>query len=94
MIEAQVHYVMGCLGLLREPGLRYLDVRPRVQRDLNDRLQASMARTVWQTGCRSWYLDDRGRNFTLWPGFSVEYWLRTRRVARGDFRAVGWESGA
>ena len=27
-----------------------------------------MQRTVWNTGgCASWYLDDHGRNVTLWP---------------------------
>jgi hypothetical protein len=27
-----------------------------------------MRRTVWSTGgCASWYLDDHGRNVTLWP---------------------------
>lgn len=26
-----------------------------------------MARTVWTTGCASWYLDATGRNSTLWP---------------------------
>jgi hypothetical protein len=27
-----------------------------------------MRRTVWSAGgCASWYLDDHGRNVTLWP---------------------------
>jgi cyclohexanone monooxygenase len=27
-----------------------------------------MKRTVWSTGgCASWYLDEHGRNTTLWP---------------------------
>jgi len=27
-----------------------------------------MQRTVWSTGgCASWYLDEHGRNVTLWP---------------------------
>jgi cyclohexanone monooxygenase len=28
-----------------------------------------MQPTVWNTGgCASWYLDEHGRNTTLWPG--------------------------
>ena len=30
--------------------------------------QRRMLRTVWNAGgCASWYLDDHGRNVTLWP---------------------------
>jgi hypothetical protein len=36
--------------------------------------------TVWVAGgCRSWYLDGRGRNAALWPDFT---WRYRRRVAR------------
>ena len=39
-----------------------------------------MAGTVWTTGgCASWYLDDRGRNTTLWPGATWRFRNRTRR---------------
>jgi hypothetical protein len=30
-------------------------------------------------GCKSWYLDDTGRNSTLWPGTPAQF---RRRVAR------------
>lgn len=88
MIEAQVHYIMQCLRFMRGEDLRYLDVLPGVQREHNAELQTRMGETIWKTGCHSWYLDEHGRNFTLWPGFTVEYWLRTRRMKPGDFRAV------
>ena len=35
--------------------------------------------TSWLSGCQSWYLDRNGKNSTLWPGFSISYWWRTRR---------------
>jgi hypothetical protein len=37
-----------------------------------------MRKTVWTSGCASWYLDASGRNTTLWPGFTFEFWRRTR----------------
>lgn len=88
MIEAQASYVLQCIRTLEERRLRYLDVLPAQQREFNDRLQGRMKHAVWQTGCKSWYLDERGKNFTLWPGFTVEYWLRTRRLNARDFRFV------
>jgi cation diffusion facilitator CzcD-associated flavoprotein CzcO len=85
MIEAQVHYVLQCLERMRERGLAWLDVKPAAQRRFNDRLQDRLKDAVWNAGgCTSWYLDENGKNVTLWPGLTAEYWLRTRRV---DWRA-------
>jgi hypothetical protein len=60
-------------------------VRAGAQRDFNAWLQRRMTRTVWASGCRSWYLDARGKNVTLWPSFTWDYWLRTRRVHAADY---------
>ena len=49
-------------------------------------MQEKLRHAVWASGCRSWYLTPDGRNPTLWPGFTVDYWLRTRR---GHGSAVG-----
>jgi hypothetical protein len=41
---------------------------------------------VWsEGGCRSWYLDADGINRALWPGFSFEYWARSRRARRSAY---------
>ncbi|WP_433252784.1 flavin-containing monooxygenase [Streptosporangium sp. CA-135522] len=81
MIESQVRYVVDCLRLLSKTKARALDVRPEVQREFNDRLQNRLHDLVWnEGGCKSWYLDERGVNRTVWPGFTFEYWARTRKV--------------
>jgi cation diffusion facilitator CzcD-associated flavoprotein CzcO len=85
MIEAQARYALQCLQLLRAQGLRTLDVRPAVQAAFNATLRARLQRTVWASGCNSWYQTDDGRNPVLWPGFTVDYWLRTRRVELADY---------
>jgi cation diffusion facilitator CzcD-associated flavoprotein CzcO len=77
MIEAQIAYVMQALQHAR--GGNVLDVLPQAQQRFNRALQKRMAKTVWTSGCRSWYLDANGKNTTLWPGFSFVYRLRTRR---------------
>jgi hypothetical protein len=59
--------------------LRSVEVRPVMQDAFNNAVQRRMRRTVWTSGCASWYLDARGHNTTLWPGFTWEYRLRTRR---------------
>jgi cation diffusion facilitator CzcD-associated flavoprotein CzcO len=89
MIESQVRYVIECLRLLSRTGARALDVRPRAQRGYNDRLRARLDPLVWSAGgCRSWYLDEHGVNRTLWPGFTFEYWARTRKVKPGAYELI------
>jgi cation diffusion facilitator CzcD-associated flavoprotein CzcO len=85
MIEAQVHYVLACLRALRRHGGGAVAVRADAQTHFNDWVQRRMRRTVWASGCRSWYLDARGKNVTLWPSFTWDYWLRTRRVHERDY---------
>ena len=80
MIEAQVRYVMSALAYMRSKKVDALDVRSDVQLTFNRALQRRMSRTVWASGCKSWYLDERGKNVTLWPGFTFVYRLLTRRL--------------
>ena len=68
VIESQIRYVRAALATMSEQGLATVEPRPEVQRRWNGRLQRRMERTVWhQGGCASWYLDEHGRNTTLWP---------------------------
>ncbi len=89
MMEAQYRYVLSALALLRRRRLRALDVRADVQARYNARLQARLARTVWSTGCASWYLDRRGKNTTLWPGFTFAFRAQTRRVRSERYDLIG-----
>ena len=57
-----------------------------MQAAYNTLLQRRMRKTVWMTGCSSWYLAANGRNTTLWPGFTWEYRLRTRRFDAANYR--------
>ena len=64
--EAQFAYVMQLLGLIREGRCREISAtREAAERFEADRIEAAQ-RTVWVTGCRSWYLDDRGIP-AAWP---------------------------
>jgi cation diffusion facilitator CzcD-associated flavoprotein CzcO len=86
MIESQVQHVLSCLRLLADGRSDVIEVRPAAQRRFNDRLQRRLGKAVWsEGGCKSWYLDEHGVNRTLWPGFTFEYWARTRRARRADY---------
>lgn len=80
MIEAQVNYAMQAIRTIFKHRLRSLDVKADVQQRFNERLQSKLDKAVWSAGgCQSWYLDEFGKNRTLWPSFTFEYWLKTRR---------------
>ncbi|QKV78604.1 NAD(P)/FAD-dependent oxidoreductase [Amycolatopsis sp. Hca4] len=83
MIEAQISYVAEALRLARG---RALEPKPEVQERFNTRIQRKLAKGIWtRGGCKSWYLDAKGVNRTIWPGFTWRYWLDTRKVRREDF---------
>jgi hypothetical protein len=50
-----------------------------VQARYNDEMQRRLAKTVWSSGCKSWYQTPSGKNVTLWPGYTFEFRLRTRK---------------
>jgi cation diffusion facilitator CzcD-associated flavoprotein CzcO len=84
--ESQVAYVLDALRELKRRGAASFDVRPDVQAAYNANLQERMRGSVWTDGgCNSWYIDKNGKNTTLWPGFSWELRLRTRRFKPAEY---------
>jgi cation diffusion facilitator CzcD-associated flavoprotein CzcO len=86
--EAQMAHVIKAIRLLRERGLKFLDVRQVVQNRYNQGLQRRMPYMVWTSGCGSWYLSKDGKNRTLFPGLAAEYALRTRWFRPRDYESV------
>jgi cation diffusion facilitator CzcD-associated flavoprotein CzcO len=87
MIESQVNYIVGALRRMRRAGQRTMEVRAEVQARSYAEVQQRMKRTVWASGCRSWYLTADGRNDTLWPGSTLDYWRRTLRFDAANYAA-------
>lgn len=86
MIESHIAYIADCLRVLARRGVRTMEVTDDAQRTYNAQVQRDLQRTVWQTGCRSWYLSKRGRNTALWPGFTFAFRRLTRRVKSSHYR--------
>ena len=85
MIEAQVNYLMDYIKTIDRLDIKYLDVKMRAQRKFNLEIQRKMTSTVWYSGCNSWYLTSKGKNTTLWPGSTISYYQRTKRVDLNDY---------
>jgi cation diffusion facilitator CzcD-associated flavoprotein CzcO len=85
MIESQLEHVLGALRAMRERGAATVEVRPEAQAAYNRDIDARMERTVWSTGCASWYIDATGRNATIWPDWTWRFRRRTRRFDPAEY---------
>jgi cation diffusion facilitator CzcD-associated flavoprotein CzcO len=100
MIESQANYVMDAINTMDARGVAAVEVRQEAQDAFNQQVQEDMKGTVWTSGgCVSWYLDAKGKNTVLWPGFTwsfreltrkfdpAHYELRAREVEREPIAA-------
>jgi len=88
MIEAQVRWTLQAIEQMERRGIGAIEVRQRVHDDWCDLMDAKTEPTVWNSGCTSWYLDKDGRNSTLWPGLTIEFRRRLRRVDLSKFHTT------
>ena len=64
--EMQFDYVLKLVEFVREGALDFAVPSDTAARRFEDERTEAAKKTVWATGCRSWYLDDRGIPFA-WP---------------------------
>ncbi len=87
MIEQQIKVALRAMDGVRQHGAASIQVRQDAQDRFNEDIQRRLAKRVWSTaGCTNWFVDDKGVNRALWPGFSWQYW----RAAR-DFDETEYE---
>jgi len=87
MIESQVAYVLDALKTMERRQSESVEVLRSRQETYNETLHGSSAPSVWQSGgCRSWYLDENGKNVTLWPGFTWQFRRKTARFNAADYQ--------
>ncbi|MBL0172070.1 MAG: NAD(P)/FAD-dependent oxidoreductase [Gemmatimonadaceae bacterium] len=68
MVEAQIEYVLAVLAHMNARSAGAVEPTRVAQTAYVAWLDARLAPTVWNSGgCRSWYLDESGRNAALWP---------------------------
>ncbi|MGW0662970.1 flavin-containing monooxygenase [Streptodolium elevatio] len=77
--EAQVHYVLGCLGLLHERGARAIEPRQDVHDAYNEAVAQALEQRVWShPSVRSYYQNSKGRVVVSNPWRLVDYWSMMR----------------
>jgi len=64
--ELQLGYIMSLVDRVRSGDCREISATRVAMEDFEEARVEAAKRTVWATGCRSWYLDDRGIP-AVWP---------------------------
>jgi cation diffusion facilitator CzcD-associated flavoprotein CzcO len=85
MLEGQIGYVLAAIRALGTQRLAWLDVRPEVQDEFNSWVQTTSRRSVWESGCHSWYTT-AGRNTNNWPDHTFRYRSRVRHFDLAAYR--------
>lgn len=88
MVEQQVAHMMRLVETLFRRGLRSVAVRPAAMAAYNEGLQADLGSSVWKTGCRNWYMTERGKITNNWPHSTFAWRKRMRRLDLDDFELV------
>ncbi len=85
MAESQMAHIVNAIKFMQQRNVASVEPRPELQTHFNEQLDRRMRRTVWQSGCSSWYLDPTGRNSTLWPMSVGAFRRRVARFRPQDF---------
>ena len=86
MIESQINYIVKALKTCKQRNIKSIEVKQSAQDQFNQYLQSKLHGAVWEKGgCASWYRDANGKNSTLWPAFTWQFWLQTQRFNMNDY---------
>lgn len=86
MIEQQTKFIIKLIEEMEARGADAAEPTLEAQTEFNTEIQRLVEKGIWtQGGCTSWYLDSHGKNRTIWPKFTFQYWWETRKVSAPDF---------
>jgi hypothetical protein len=67
IIEAQFKFILSAITTALRKDITKISLDPTRFVKYNRRIQAALKKTVWNSGCTSYFLDKSGRNTTNWP---------------------------
>ena len=67
MIEAQVKYIISLINSACADGVKLIEPKDEAAKEYDRQTQSALRGRVWAANCGAWYVDESGRNFTLYP---------------------------
>jgi cation diffusion facilitator CzcD-associated flavoprotein CzcO len=85
MIEAQVKFILAAIRSTDGKPHASISVAPAAHQRYNQAIQLALKKTVWNSGCSSYFIDRNGNNSTNWPWTTWYMRWRLARLRLGDF---------
>ncbi|MNS83670.1 4-hydroxyacetophenone monooxygenase [compost metagenome] len=90
MVEAQLKHILSLLRFMNQKKLSVVEVKQAAQDNFNSDLDKYSKESVWVAGgCQSWYIDETGRNYSLWPKASFKFHKQVSKVNFEDYQFTG-----
>ena len=80
-LEAGIAHVIAALRELERRAAQKIEVRREAAEAFDRELREALAKTVWHTGCTSWYVDENGNDPNQWPWQWQTYRRRAAEVS-------------
>jgi cation diffusion facilitator CzcD-associated flavoprotein CzcO len=87
-VECAMQHVLAAIRELERTEAKAIELRPEAAEAFDRELREALARTVWHTGCTSWYVDENGNNPNQWPWLWTTYRRRTARLDPAAYRVA------
>ena len=85
MLEEQARYISRLLKHAVTTGSALIMVRPEAEATYNQDIQNALKSTVWSNACESWYKDENGFIFSLWPHSTTRFIREMRKAPLEEF---------
>ncbi len=85
MSEAQAGYIAQCVEKIEYSTIDVLEVKSEVVESYFHSIQSRLEKMIWTKIEQSWYRSPTGQIANNWPGRTMEYTRRTRKVRFQDY---------
>ncbi|KAF2995306.1 hypothetical protein E8E14_004170 [Neopestalotiopsis sp. 37M] len=90
--ENSINFALRVIKPVLDGEASVVDLKPQAEADYTERLQKDLRKTVWNSGCQSWYIrSDGGKawNAMSYPWTQSYFWFRSRFPTWSDWRYTG-----
>jgi len=84
-IDWEANYMLKWIDKMAKEGIKSFDVKREIQDEWNIYGDEILKRTVWNSGCSSWYKNEKGRISALYPGSILHFKDMLSSIRGEDF---------
>lgn len=88
MSEAQAGYISSCIGSMRLQKLQSIEIKKEVINEYHKKTQERLENMIWASVEDSWYRSPNGNIPNNYPGRTMEYMRRTKKVDFSEYHTT------